>query len=110
MDKNFNVEKDILIFALRYSLGRRTFAPVIAIENIKANIDKFNKRDLEQIIEDIQYQKKLEAFLGDPVDVEHWENFVEYLEKIIAKKTALQKEDTLWKYIMHTICINITLK
>lgn len=94
MDKSFNVEKDILIFALRYSLGRRTFAPVVAIENIKENICKFNERDLEQIIEDIQYQKKL-AFLGDPVDVEHWENFVEYLEKIISQKTALQKEDTL---------------
>lgn len=78
MDKSFLVERDILIYALRYSLGRRTFAPTTVIENIKHNINKFRKTDLELIIRDIEEQKNFGGY-GDKCDIDNWLNFKQYI-------------------------------
>ena len=56
MDKQFTVERDILIYAMRYALGRMTFAPTTVIENIKCNIDLFSIDGLKLIIKDIDKQ------------------------------------------------------
>ncbi|HHT98249.1 MAG TPA: hypothetical protein GXZ90_10205 [Clostridiales bacterium] len=42
-NKDLKIDKDMLIFGMRYALGRQTFAPTIVIENIKHNIDKIDK-------------------------------------------------------------------
>jgi hypothetical protein len=39
MNKKYNVDRDILFYAFRYSLGRMTFAPTTVMDNIKANIN-----------------------------------------------------------------------
>ena len=46
------VDKTILIFALRYALGRRTSAPSIVIEAIQDNIDIFDW-EIEMMIKEI---------------------------------------------------------
>lgn len=78
MRKEFLVERDILMYALRYSLGRRTFAPTIVADNIKSNIDKFNKTDLQLIIKDIDEQKDFGGY-GDRCDKDTFMSLRKYL-------------------------------
>ena len=81
MDKQFKVEKAILIYAMRYALGRMTFAPTMVIDNIKYNIDLFSADSLRQIIKDIDEQASFGY--GMDCDEETWMNFKEYLENRI---------------------------
>ena len=54
MNKNKTlVDKAILVFALRYALGRKTSAPSIVIEAIQDNIDIFDTWEIEVIIKEI---------------------------------------------------------
>ena len=45
---------DIIIFAFRYALERRTGAPCLVINFIKKNITELNTHDIAQIIKDIE--------------------------------------------------------
>lgn len=75
-DKKFLVERDILIYAFRYSLGRMTFAPITVIDNIKANIDKISTGDIELYIKEI---KECSNY-GMDCDKTVWNNFLKYLK------------------------------
>jgi hypothetical protein len=84
MDKKFLVERDILFYAFRYSLGRMTFAPIIVMENIKANIDNISTDDIKVYIKEI---KERENFgYGMECDKRDWLNFVSYLEDEIKRR------------------------
>lgn len=84
MDKEFRVERDILIFAMRYALGRMTFAPLTVIDNIKHNIDLFTANDLKILIRDIEGQADLGY--GMDCDEKVWLRFKEYLLYILEDK------------------------
>lgn len=78
----FEVEREILIFAMRYALGRMTFAPSIVIKNIKNNIDKFTEKDIKILIKDIENVSYFE--LGMDHDIKAWVDFKRYLvEKLV---------------------------
>lgn len=77
MKKIFVVERDILMYALRYSLGRQTFAPITVIENIKNNIYKLNQNDIKLMIKEIKEQEHY----GADVDTKSWMSFLSYLNK-----------------------------
>lgn len=78
----FKVEREILIFAMRYALGRMTFAPTIVIENIKNNIRSFTQNDIKLLIRDIEQQEPFGY--GMKCDEETWMNFKQYLiEKLV---------------------------
>ena len=79
MDKNFQVERDVLFYAMRYALGRMTFAPITVIENIKHNIDLLNKNDIKLLIRDIEEQKDFGGY-GMDCDERLWLDFKSYLE------------------------------
>lgn len=70
------VDRNILIYAFRYSLGRMSSAPHFVVENIKQNINLISKDDLELFIREI---KECENY-GMDFDKEFWLNFVDYLE------------------------------
>lgn len=82
--KEFKVERDILFYALRYSLGRQTFAPTIVIENIKHNINGFSIHDLETIKKEVLNQEKFGY--GMECDKNKWIGFVEYLTQELKKR------------------------
>jgi len=84
MYKIFKVERDILIYAIRYALGRQTFAPSTTIENVKENIDLFTINDLKIIIRDIISQEYYGY--GMECDKQNWLGFKEYLEIEIKKR------------------------
>ena len=85
MEKNMMVERDVLIYAFRYAMGRRTFAPITVVENIKANIDKFHWRDLQAMAKEIVDTGKMMS-LGDSGDTLHWREFKEYLENLVKER------------------------
>lgn len=80
--KNLNVDREMIIFAFRYSIGRMTFAPTIVVDNVKNNIDKITKEDMELMVREINEAKQL----GMRCDVAVWTSFKEYLEKEIQKR------------------------
>ena len=53
MEYIINHNKELLIYAFRYSLGRMSFAPITTTESIKNNIEKFSKEDLKLLIKEI---------------------------------------------------------
>lgn len=71
------VNKDILFYAFRYSLGRMTFAPVEVMEAIIHNINKISDGDLRKYIEEIKECKDY----GMESDRQDWLSFVKYLER-----------------------------
>lgn len=79
--KQIVVSKDILIFAMRYALGRMTFAPTIAVENIKSNILNFTSNEIDIMIKDIEYQAGFGY--GHECDEELWLDFANYLRGFI---------------------------
>lgn len=78
MNKQFQVERDILVFAMRYALGRMTFAGVTVLENIQHNIDLFSANDLKLLIRDIDEQKNYGY--GMECDEKLWLGLKIYLE------------------------------
>jgi hypothetical protein len=76
MKKKFLVERDILLYSLRYALGRKTVAPTTVIENFKENITKFNNDDIELIIKEIKEQENY----GSDLDAKDWKDFLKFLE------------------------------
>ena len=81
MDKQFQVDREILMYAMRYALGRMTFAPMTVVENIKHNIDLFTKGSLETMIREIEEQESYgRQALGMNCDIETWLNFKQYLK------------------------------
>jgi alpha-glucuronidase len=53
----FSDDRFVLMALLRYALGRPSYAPSIAVENIKANWTELNISQKEQIIKEIKDYK-----------------------------------------------------
>ena len=86
MDKQFIFDPDIFIMAIRYSIGRTTYASISVIDNIKANIDFFPTNKLKIILRDVKEDLEVyREYLWD-CDVQTWENFIEYLETVINER------------------------
>ena len=86
MDKQFIFDPDIFIMAVRYSIGRTTYASISVIDNIKANISFFPTNKLKIILRDVKEDLELyREHLWD-CDVQTWENFIEYLETVINER------------------------
>lgn len=78
--KDLNIDKDMLIFGVRYAIGRMTFAPTIAIENVKHNIELLDNRTIRTIIKDIEEHSEN---LGMQCDKDNWLEFKEYLTRTL---------------------------
>ena len=74
-----SVTPDILFFAFRYALGRRTFTPSIVAKEIKNNIKVLPTSDLNNMATEI-----MEAWavgcLGDECDVKTWMDLDDLIE------------------------------
>ena len=53
MDKDLKVDRHVLAFAFRYAMGRRSTAPCIVADNIKANICNISSGEIELYIKEI---------------------------------------------------------
>ena len=75
----------VLICAVRYSIGRRTYMPGLVTDWAMANLaGKIPRNTCEIIRRDIQEQREMGQranfdALGDPCDVRTWEKFEQWL-------------------------------
>lgn len=77
------VNRDIIIYAFRYALGRQSYAPSIVIETIKDNIENLDKSDISLFIKEINESNNW----GMKIDKEHWYNFRKYLIQELEKRS-----------------------
>lgn len=92
MDKQFKVERGILVFAMRYALGRQTFAPTIVMDNIRHNINLLSKENILMLIKDIDEQKDFGGY-GMECDEKNWMYFKQFLIDIVAERDELNKNE-----------------
>lgn len=83
--RGIEVDSDILIFAFRYALGRRTFAPTIVSETIKRNLNHLLTFDLFNIAHEIQQEYEVDG-LGEDCDVMVWMDLQRTVEKEIERR------------------------
>ena len=76
MEYIINYNKELLIYAFRYSLGRMSFASITTTESIKSHIEKFTKEDLKLFIKEINECQNY----GMDFDKAHWMNLSNYLK------------------------------
>ena len=87
MEYKFEVERDVLMYAMRYAIGRQTFAPSTVVQNIKHNIHLLDNNNLKMMIRDINWHASYgENSFGMQCDKELWLGFREYLENIIQNR------------------------
>lgn len=81
LNRDFEVDEIILYYALRYSMGRLTYAPIIVIDNIKYNIaeGKISKKFIETALEFV----KETSYSGFGIDKKTWIDFEKYLEGLV---------------------------
>jgi hypothetical protein len=80
--QKLQLDKHILIFALRYALGRKTSAPSIVSDNLLPNLDLFVLWELESIANEIN-DAELRNHLGDDCDINVWKNVLNEVNKKI---------------------------
>ena len=84
--KTFKVEKDILFYALRYSIGRQTFAPAQVVDNFKYNLELFNDNDLRVIIKEIDDT----THFGMRSDELFWKSFKSFIEAELNTRNTIK--------------------
>lgn len=81
-DENFYT---VLICAVRYSLGRRTYMPELVTHWIMGNVPKLPAKTALIMLRDINDQRRMgerigKSTLGDNCDVKVWEKFEAWLQ------------------------------
>lgn len=77
MDMNTNeFNGDIVFFAFRYALGRKSYATSLVADYLKLHIDKISQRDIKLYIKEIEETE----VLGMNIDKEIWTNLKEFLK------------------------------
>ena len=70
----------VLICAVRYCIGRRTYMPDLVVSWIERNFDKrMPQRAINVLLRDLN--ECSDDALGDPCDVKTWHQFAEWLKR-----------------------------
>lgn len=69
---------NIIMFAFRYGLERKTGAPLMVSNYIRANINELNDKDVREIISDIERWKPIQISSD-------WLDLLDFLKKRVAK-------------------------
>lgn len=73
-------EEDIVFFAFRYALGRRTGAPTLVAAFIQSRFAAFTPDTLEQMVREIEQADHI-GLLGDAIDKRTWMDLVKDIKK-----------------------------
>lgn len=70
-------EEDIIFFAFRYALGRRTGAVTLLVEEIKARWQEFTPQTQEQMQHEINDYDRMYGSLGGECDIAAWQEVLD---------------------------------
>lgn len=73
----------IIIFALRYCVGRRSYAPSLVIEWVKRHWNVISPLDQAIIYRDLKDDFGSEREMGDDCDLARWLEFRDWIESKI---------------------------
>ena len=85
MENMVFVDKYLLIYALRYSIGQSTSAPIQVMDALRKNMDVFTEIEIETFIHEIKSKRKKKS-LGTDFDKRNWFRFQVELETILQKR------------------------
>lgn len=71
----------VVICALRYCLGRRTYMPSIVVDWTKRHWAKLAANDQNVIRRDLDEAIASQRYLGDDCDIETWLSFHQWLKE-----------------------------
>lgn len=77
---------ELMVYALRYSLGRLTYAPNTVRDEIYNNIVKFDNNDLMVMSRDVSHwlkHDKVENTLVEKDEVENWTKFLNFINETL---------------------------
>ena len=90
IDKNFET---ILLCAVRYAIGRRTYIPSLVIDYITPLLPYLSEDVLKLIVNEIVQHYTYEGALGDEkIDKPYWEQFLQF------------------SILLHPFCQNLAVK
>lgn len=69
-------DQDVLFYAFRYALGRKTGVVGFMVELILKRWDKISDRDKRQMKDEIQYAINMDT-AGQSCDIEQWKKILE---------------------------------
>lgn len=72
------ITEDILIYAFRYALGRKTYAVSVMCELLKENWDKLADHTKDSIKKEIISHEELYGDLGHDCDKDEWYSLLKY--------------------------------
>lgn len=82
MNRYLKVDKNMLIFALRYALTRDSYAPCLVVDTIQYNISRISSNDIGVYIKDIK-----DACETNPnCDKGYWQSVLAYLEGVLEER------------------------
>jgi len=70
-------ERDVLIYAFRYALGRRSYAVSTVIDNILHNWETLSEGDKKLYQREIKEHEEMYGNLGDEMDKKNWYKIVD---------------------------------
>lgn len=76
----------VCIFAMRYAMGRKTYAPSTVIRFIIRNFDNVELLDLKVMLKDIEEYELSYGSFGDECDNRDWQAFKKKLSEEISKR------------------------
>lgn len=82
MSGYLKVDRNMLIFALRYALNRSSYAPCVVVDNIKYNIKNISTDDIKLYIKDI----KDGCEINPNCDKGYWQEVLVYLEGVLGER------------------------
>jgi len=78
------VSDSVLIYAVRYAIGRKTYAVGDVCQSVVENKQRLDTKTIKCIMRDIYIAKDL----GSDIDKQHWQELVEYLQyELIERET-----------------------
>lgn len=75
-EQKFLVDENMLMWAFRYALGRRTGAVMNVCDHLKMHWKKLKPQTQQQIKDEIRDYPTKYSKLGDQCDIESWEEIL----------------------------------
>lgn len=72
-----NTDENILFFAFRYALGRRTSAPSIVVSRIMRVWEQLRPQTQLQMQDEIRRYPEMYGKLGDQCDIDEWQKVLD---------------------------------
>ena len=87
----------LCICAIRYCHGRKTYMPGLVQEICAGHLKELSDKDISVMLEDCEFQKKMELYGDERIDKPGWLKWKEILLKEKERRNKLKILPQLWE-------------